>query len=639
MTPRRIAAVVLLTIVAATATAADGPDELWAAARKGDAATVKRLLTAGVDVNAKTQYGATALSFAADKGHVEVVRELIRAKADVNVKDSFYNATPIVWALVRNRPDIVRELLAAGAEGADGALLTGARTGQADMVRAAIEAGKPKAETLSATLALVPEKAPEVKELLVKAGAKPAAGKDAAAKPAAAATKPAAEANADVKVPAAAPDPDGVITEPKDWPQFRGVGATGVADGQFPPTAWDVPAGRNVRWKTPVPGLGHSCPVVVGDRVYLTTAISGDSKAALRPGQYGDVDSVDDKTEHTWKVLCLDKRTGAVRWERTTAKGVPRVKRHLKGTHANPTAAATADRVVVSFGSEGMFCYSRDGELLWKRDLGTLDSGWFYDAEYQWGFGSSPVIHGDRVFVQCDVGKGSFLAAYDLADGREVWKADRDEIPSWGTPTVIDGPDGPQVVTNATKFARGNDAATGRELWRIGKNAEITVPTPFLGRGLIFVTSGYRPIQPIYAIRPGARGDLTLKDGETKSEFVAWSKAKGGPYLPTPIVGGDYLYTCPNNGVIGCYEAATGKAVYSQRLPGSGGYTASPVAADGRIYFTSEEGWVRVVKAGPKFELLAANPLGDVCMATPAIADGLFLVRTEHYLIALGRPR
>jgi outer membrane protein assembly factor BamB len=292
---------------------------------------------------------------------------------------------------------------------------------------------------------------------------------------------------------------------------------------------------------------------------------------------------------------------------------------------------------VVSLGSEGLYCYDRDGKLLWHRSLGVLDSGWFYDADYQWGFGSSPILYRDLVIVQCDVGKGSFLAAYQIADGKEVWKTSRDEIPSWGTPTIVEGPQRVELVTNATKLVRGYDPLTGAELWRLGKNAEITVPTPIFGAGLIFITSGYRPIQPIYAVRPGVNGDISLEKGKTASNAIAWSKKSGGPYMPTPLVYDGYLYTCQNSGLLTCYEAKTGKEVYKERLGGPSGYTASPVAADGKLYFPSEEDGVRVVRAGPKFELLAVNALGDACLATLAICDGMILVRTQHYLLGIGR--
>jgi outer membrane protein assembly factor BamB len=437
--------------------------------------------------------------------------------------------------------------------------------------------------------------------------------------------------------PAPADDVVATVKAPHNWPQFRGPGASGVADGQQPPTSWDAEKNVNIRWKTPIPGLGNSCPLVWGDRVFLTTAIGSDTKSGLRPGLYGDVESVQDNSVHAWCVYCLDKRTGKVLWERTAHKGVPRVKRHPKSTHANSTPAVDDRHLVVCFGSEGLYCYDHSGKLLWQRDLGTLDSGWFYDAEYQWGFGSSPILYRNLAILQCDVGKGSFVAAYDLADGKEVWRTEREEVPSWGTPAIIEGPAGVELVTNATKFARGYDPRTGKELWRLARHSEITVPTPITAGGLIFVTSGYRPIQPIYAIRTGARGDISLKEGKTDSEAIAWSTQKGGPYMPTPIIYGDHLYCCSNAGILTCMEAKTGKQVYRERLGGRGGYTASPVAADGRLYFTSEESGVRVVRAGPKFQLLAANPLGEVCLATPAISDGMLFVRTERHLLGIGR--
>jgi dipeptidyl aminopeptidase/acylaminoacyl peptidase len=432
-------------------------------------------------------------------------------------------------------------------------------------------------------------------------------------------------------------DKGGIVKVPLNWPSFRGLNGSGVADGQFPPLNWDADKKLNVRWKTPIPGLGHSCPIVWGDRVYVTTAVSGDGKADFKPGLYGDVDSAKESAEHTWRVYCLDKRSGKVLWEQTACKGVPKVKRHIKASHANPTPATDGTHIVASFGSEGLYCYDRDGNLLWQKNLGVLDSGWFYDADYQWGFGSSPILYRDLVIVQCDGGKNSFLAAYRITDGKEVWRKSRDEIPSWGTPTIIEGSARTELVTNATKYARGYDPLTGEELWRLGRHSEITVPTPIFGAGLIFITSGYRPVQPIYAIQPGATGDISLKDGKTTNDAVAWSFDKGGPYMTTPIVYGEYLYICSNAGIVTCYEAKTGKQVYKERLGGNGGYTASPVAADGRIYFTGEESGVRVIRAGPKFEVLAVNPLGEPCMATPAISDGMIFVRTQHHLLGIGR--
>jgi outer membrane protein assembly factor BamB len=268
--------------------------------------------------------------------------------------------------------------------------------------------------------------------------------------------------------------------------------------------------------------------------------------------------------------------------------------------------------------------------------LGVIDVGAFNDPDLQWGTASSPIIYKNLVIVQCDRQKDSFLGVYDIDSGREVWRAARDEPPSWGTPTVYDGPPRAELITNGARYIRGYDPLTGKELWRLGPNSEITVPAPVVGHGLIFVTNGYRPIQPIFAILPGAFGDISLPEGQESGAQIAWSKTRGGPYQPTPIVYGPYLYVCNNNGILTAYEARTGKEVYRQRLGGKGGYSASPVAADGRLYFTSEEGEIRVVSAGPEFELLALHTMDDACMATPAIADGMIFVRTQHTLYGIG---
>lgn len=683
----------------------DAPDELWAAAKKGDVDAVKGQLARGVDVNAKTEYGATALHFAADKGHVDVVKVLLKHKADVNVKDTFYSFRPLDWAVMRNRLEIVQALVEGGADGADDAFRAAAVSGNLKLLRVFLDTGKIKQAALDSTLAAVVPSKQDVLEILRKAGAKPLPPtekinfepylghyrsdsgatvdvKDTDGKLTASFNKGTPSVllpdGKDVfklaaddkivyafqkkddkvtgitvkigdrdtlyqraslppvaKLPVPAEEKAVVVKTPGNWPSFRGAFAAGVADGQHPPTSWDGEKKTHLRWKTAIPGLGHSCPTIWEGRIFVTTAI-GDPKADFKPGVYGDVDSVDDRSVHTWKLYCLDKHSGKIVWERTASQGVPKIKRHLKGSQANPTPATDGKYVIAFFASEGLFCYDVDGKLLWKSDLGVLSSGWFYDKDYEWGFGSSPILHRDRVIVQCDAGKDSFIAAYRLADGQQLWKTPRDEIPSWGTPTIVDGPKGTELVTNATKFARGYDPDSGAELWRLAKHAEITVPTPISGQGLIFITSGYRPVQPIYAIRPGARGDITLPKTESKSDAVAWSLPKSGPYMPTPIVYGEHLYVCTNNGMVTCFDAATGKQIYRERLEATRGFTASPVAADGRLYFTSEQDGVFVVKAGPQFELLAVNPMPEPCMATPAIADGMIFIRGQHHLWAFG---
>jgi outer membrane protein assembly factor BamB len=421
-----------------------------------------------------------------------------------------------------------------------------------------------------------------------------------------------------------------------NWPQFRGPHATGIGDGQQLPLTWDVKSGVNVKWDTAIPGLGHSCPVVWGDRVFLTTAVSGDPEPKIRTGNYGDVSSVDDKTEHTWHTICLDKNTGEILWNQQVYKGVPKIKRHLKGSQANCTPATDGKHVVACFGPEGLYCFDFAGNLLWSRDLSTIDSSFAIDQEYEWGFGSSPIIHDGLAIVQFDLSRDSFIAAYSLEDGSRVWSTPRDEIPSWSSPTVWRNSLRTEIVTNAAQYARSYDPATGKELWRLSKKSEVTIPAPVPNRDLLFIVSGNRPIQPIFAIKPGAAGDISLTDDSTTNDYVSWSKMRGGPYMPTPIVYGPHLYVCSNAGILTCYDAASGNLVYRERMGGES-YTASPVASDGRIYFVSEQGEVRVVKAGPQFELLAVNKIDDICMACPAISGGMLFVRSQHRLIAFER--
>ncbi|MDQ3665593.1 MAG: PQQ-like beta-propeller repeat protein [Acidobacteriota bacterium] len=426
-------------------------------------------------------------------------------------------------------------------------------------------------------------------------------------------------------------------TRAQNWPQFRGPGASGVVEGQAAAVTWDAQKSLNTRWKTAIPGLAHSSPVVWGNKIFVTTAITSAAKDETRYGLYGDVAPVKDDPKHTWKVYALDKRTGKMLWERTAYEGLPKVKRHPKSTHADSTPATDGKHVIALFGSHGLYAYNLNGKLLWKQDLGVLDAGWFYDPDYQWEYGASPIIYKNMVIVQADIQKNSFIAAYDIKTGKRVWMTPREEIPSWSTPTVYEGKNRAELVTNGTKAIRGYDPATGKELWRLGPNSEVATPTPIFAHDLIYVTTGYRVIQPIYVIRPGAAGDISLKDGKESSEFIAWSKTRGGPYMPTPVIYGDLLYILSNQGVLTTYQAKTGERVYQERLGGKGGaFTSSPVASDGKVYLSSEDGEIFVVKAGPKYELLATNPVGQVMMATPAISDGLVIVRGVSHVFAFG---
>jgi outer membrane protein assembly factor BamB len=419
-----------------------------------------------------------------------------------------------------------------------------------------------------------------------------------------------------------------------DWPSFRGIAASGVSDGRAAAAAWNVPSGERVRWKTAVPGLGHSSPIVWGDLVCTLTARGGDE--TLKVGLYGNITPVEDATERSWRVLCLEKTSGRVRWERELHRGVPAVKRHTKATHANTTLATDGEHIVAFLGSEGLHALDMRGNVLWSTSFGVLDSGFFQVPAAQWGFASSPVIHDGRVFVQADVQKGSFVAALDVKTGAEIWRTPRADVPTWSTPLVYTGPGPAQVVVNGWKHIGGYDVKTGKEIWRLTGGGDIPVPTPVAGHGLIFITNAHGGMAPIYAIRPTATGDISLKEGETSNAHIAWSQPREGAYMQTPLVYGDLLYVCRDNGVLSVFDAKTGERTYQHRLAGGQtGFTASAVAAGGKVYYTSEEGTVYVIEAGPRFTLLGENPLGEVAMATPAISEGVLFFRTRGHMVAI----
>ena len=428
----------------------------------------------------------------------------------------------------------------------------------------------------------------------------------------------------------------GAVLAAGNWPSFRGPAASGTAEGPAPAVSWDVPQNRNVKWRVAVPGLAHSSPIVWGRQVCLATAINTAGSADLKVGLYGNIEPAADQTPHRWVVLCFDKESGKLLWEHTAHAGVPKVKRHTKATHASSTLATDGRFIVAFFGSEGLYAYDMQGKPVWSKDLGVLDSGYFEAPEAQWGFASSPIIHGGRVIVQADVQKGSFVAAFDVATGRELWRTPRADVPTWSTPAVYEGDGSAQVVVNGWKHIGGYDLATGKEIWRMTGGGDIPVPTPVIGHGLIFITNAHGGQAPIYAIRGTARGDISLRGNATSNEHIAWSAPRDGAYMQTPLLYGDLLYVCKDNGVLGVFDARTGTRHYQARMAdGRTGFTASPVAASGHVYFTSEEGDVYVIKAGTAFEQVSVNPLGEVAMATPALSDGVLFFRTRGHLTAV----
>jgi outer membrane protein assembly factor BamB len=425
-----------------------------------------------------------------------------------------------------------------------------------------------------------------------------------------------------------------------DWPAYRGPGAGGVGEG-VAPTGWNGDAGaastRNIKWKTPISGLGHSSPVVIGNKLLITTAVSSAGKAPLKLGLYGSGGSAADDAVQEWVVYCLDKRTGSVLWRQTAHRGKPRVRRHTKATHANTTAATDGKRVIVFFGSEGLYSYTLDGRLEWQKDLGTLDMAPSDDRTLSWGFASSPVLLEDTVVVQSDSKDNGFLATLSAADGRELWRVPRasTSVCSWATPGVFKTGGRTQIVANGYPYIAGYEWKTGRELWRLKSEGDIPVPTPFMAHGLIYVANAHGGKAPLYAIRPEARGDITPAPGSRVSAGLAWSEERNGSYLQTPVVYGDVIYACTSQGIFKAYDARTGRKLYEQRLGSGGAFTSSPIAADGKVYVSSEEGRTFVVKAGPLFELLATNDLGEPVLSTPALSDGVLYIRTPRGITAI----
>ena len=421
----------------------------------------------------------------------------------------------------------------------------------------------------------------------------------------------------------------------QNWPGFRGPNGSGVGNGSGP-TTWNAEKGANIAWKTPIPGLGHSSPVVWGDRIYVTTAVPLNA-GADQSVRFGDqMEQANDLVPHSWRVYALDRKSGKIIWQTATHEGTPRGKRHVKSSYANPTPVTDGRSIVVSFSDGTLACLDRNGKLIWKQSFEVPQN--LKADEGLNEITTSPILFKNLVIYLHDFVPNAYLAAYELSSGKEVWKVTRDEANTWSTPTIVTANGKSVLVTNSWRHVRGHDPATGKELWRMKgrKGSWDRGPVP-LQFGDLTIIAGGGPEQPLFAIRPTASGEIVNLVDQPRSEHIAWATDRGSPYIPSPVVFENHIYVLSDKGILSAYDVRDGRRVYQERVsPTAGGFSASPVAAGGKLYLASEDGEVYVIRAGPRFELLATNPMGEMCLATPAFAGDTLIVRTRSHIYAIG---
>jgi outer membrane protein assembly factor BamB len=425
----------------------------------------------------------------------------------------------------------------------------------------------------------------------------------------------------------------GTMTRAQEWAQFRGPTAGVGQDHPDLPERWSTT--ENVRWVVDVPGIGWSSPVIWGDHLFLTTVINTEDQEAPRPGFYlGDWAA--STAPHRWVVYDIDVESGDVRWAREVSNDPPGRAKHLKNSYASETPVTDGERVYAYFGNKGLFALDFEGNVVWSREIGS------FPTRNNWGTAASPALHDGRVYIVNDNDGQSFLAAFDAGTGEELWRVDRDEGTNWTTPFIWENDLRTEIVTSGSDRVRSYDLS-GRLLWELTGMSTISIPTPFERFGLLYISSGYvaDALRPAYAIRPGAAGDITLPDGQTSSEHVAWSWPTGAPYNPTPIVYGETYYTLFDRGFFTSHDARTGAEIYGrQRVTGdASGFTASPWAYNGRVFALSEEGDTYVIQAGKAFEVVGRNSLDEMALATPAVSGGSLFIRTASKLYRITRAR
>ena len=427
-----------------------------------------------------------------------------------------------------------------------------------------------------------------------------------------------------------------VIAAAGQWPQFRGPEAGVAIDDPTLPETWSETDG--VVWTTEIPGQGWSSPIVWGDHVFVTTAISSGTEPVPRAGfadptpDYGRMQST---AAHRWVVYDLDVRTGNVRWERELHTGLAPMMRHIRNSYATETPVTDGELVYVCFGTIGLLAaLDLHGTPVWTKQIGVFESA------RGWGMAGSPVLHEDRLYIVNDNDAQSFIAAFDTRTGDEVWRDTREEVESWSTPVVWEHEQRTEIVTAGERKVRSYDLS-GALLWELGGMSQYgPIPTPFVRHGLVYISSGHpgSPRRPVFAVRPGASGDISLTPGETSNQYVAWSRPRLGSYQTSGLVYGDYLYTLLDRGFLLCHDARTGAEVYGRhRIEVGSSFAASPWAYNGKLFALSEDGDTYVIQAGPEFKLLGKNSLNEMALATPAIAHGSLFIRTQSRLYRISK--
>jgi outer membrane protein assembly factor BamB len=426
----------------------------------------------------------------------------------------------------------------------------------------------------------------------------------------------------------------GASTAETNWPQFRGPNAQGIATNANLPEHWSTT--ENVVWKAEIRGRGWSSPIVWGDRVFVTTAVNSGTTEQPKKGLYlGGERPNAPRPEHEWKVVCLDLASGKVRWEHVVHRGPPSGPTHLKNSYASETPVTDGERVYACVGGVGVFCLDLSGREVWSKPIEP------HKMRAGWGTASSPVLHRDRLYLVNDNEEQSYLLALNKRTGKEIWRVERDEKSNWSTPFVWENDQRCEIVTAGSGKVRSYDLE-GKLLWWFKGMSSITIATPYADRGLLYVTSGFivDRSRPVYAIRPGGSDEISLQPGQTNNSSIIWCQPTAAPYNPTTLVYDGRLYVLRDLGELSVFNARTGELLYNrQKLPQGLHFTASPWAADGRVFCLNEDGVTFVVRAGDRFEVLQTNKLAedDMCLATPAVAGGRLLIRSAGRLYCIGQ--